>query len=416
MQYVLRRIGFLAICLLFFVTTQLQAATERRVALVIGNSSYSSSPLVNPVNDAADIAATLKRLDFSVTLKKNVTLQDMENSVRNFGDNLKQGGVGLFFYAGHGVQISGKNYLIPIGARIKRSTDLKYQAMDTEMLLDEMGNAGNNLNIVILDACRDNPFPKSYRSSSRGLAIVSNAPTGTFITYSTSPGKVATDGTGRNSSYAAALIQSINEPGLTIEQAFKRVRNILDKETGGQQVPWELSSLTGEFYFNTQNSTSVSGSVRDKTIVTPNNAEQKQLEQERLELERLKMGLERENLEAERKRIEAARKQLEEKKMIGLQKHVLANWTRDDYWYPGTITDIKENLYFIHFDDGDKEWVDASRIRPENIKPGDRVYGNWKNRGKYYPGTVTQRTGLSIHISYDDGDQENTTISFVRVK
>lgn len=96
--------------------------------------------------------------------------------------------------------------------------------------------------------------------------------------------------------------------------------------------------------------------------------------------------------------------------------HALINWSRDIYWYPGTIKDIKGDLYFILFDDGDSEWADVSRIKPEDIKPGDRVFGNWKNKGKYYPGVVTQRNGLNIHIKYDDGDREETTISFIRVK
>ena len=190
--------------------------------MVIGNGSYAVGPLKNPVNDATDIAATLKRLGFDVIMKKNASMQDMENAIRDFGSRLKRGGEGLFFYAGHGVQIGGKNYLIPIGAKIDKETDAKYQAIDAEMVLDEMANAGNSVNIMILDACRDNPLGRSLRGAGRGLAIISDAPQGMLITYSTSPGKTAADGEGRNSPYTAALIKHMTEPGLPVEQVFKR--------------------------------------------------------------------------------------------------------------------------------------------------------------------------------------------------
>jgi len=223
------------------------ASSERRIALVIGNSTYSSGPLKNPVNDATDMAAILKKLGFTVTLKRNASLQEMDEAVETFGSQLKRGGVGLFYYAGHGVQINGTNYLLPIGAKINKEADVKYQAVDANKILDEMATANNGLNIVMLDACRDNPFARSFRNASRGLAIVSSAPSGTFISYSTSPGNVARDGEGRNSPYTAALLKYMQAPGLTISDVFINVRTKLKKETG--QVPWELSSLEGQFYF-----------------------------------------------------------------------------------------------------------------------------------------------------------------------
>ena len=155
----------------------------------------------------------------------------------------------IFFYAGHGVQLGGKNYLIPIGAKISRETDAKYQAIDAEMVLDEMANAGNHLNIMILDACRDNPLGRSLRSAGRGLAIIADAPQGMLITYSTSPGKTAADGEGRNSPYTAALLQHMTEHGQPVEQVFKKVRQTLVAQSGGKQIPWELSSLQGNFFF-----------------------------------------------------------------------------------------------------------------------------------------------------------------------
>jgi|GEM_PF-3863951 tetratricopeptide (TPR) repeat protein len=224
-------------------------AGERRIALVIGNGTYSATPLPNPVNDATDMAAALRHLGFSVSLKTNAGLQTMEDAVREFGAGLKQGGVGLFFYAGHGVQIAGRNYLIPIGARITKETDVKYQAVDAEMVLDEMAGSGSDMNIAILDACRDNPFGTGFRSATRGLAIVSAAPKGSLIAYSTSPGKVAVDGAGRNSPYTAALLKYMDQPGLSLLDVFMNVRQELVRRTRGQQVPWELSSLEGHFYF-----------------------------------------------------------------------------------------------------------------------------------------------------------------------
>ena len=139
---------------------------------------------------------------------------------------------------------------MPIGAKINKELDVKFQAVDVEIVLGEMGNAGNPMNIVILDACRDNPFGRSFRSASRGLAIISDAPRGTFITYSTSPGRVAADGTSRNSPYTESLIKHMRTPGLPIEEVFKEVRKDMGKKTGGQQIPWELSSLEGKFYVN----------------------------------------------------------------------------------------------------------------------------------------------------------------------
>jgi len=239
---------FLALFLLILINPlSLPAATEQRIALVIGNGAYSSGSLKNPVNDATAMAVALKRAGFTVMLKKNANLQEMVEAIEVFGNILKRGGVGLFYYAGHGVQVSSINYLLPISAKINKETDVRFQAVDAGRVLAEMENANNGLNIVILDACRDNPFGKSFRSASRGLAIVANAPSGTFISYSTGAGQVASDGEGKNSPYTKALLENIAKPGLTINKVFMNVRSKVKKETG--QVPWELSSLEGDFFF-----------------------------------------------------------------------------------------------------------------------------------------------------------------------
>lgn len=226
-----------------------KVATEKRTALIIGNSAYSTSPLTNPANDANDMAATLKSLDFEVISGVNQSRAEMIRTVRHFGERLKaNGGVGLFYYAGHGVQVAGRNYLIPVDASIRSENEVELEAMDVARVLVEMENAGNELNIVILDACRNNPFSRSWRSTNDGLAQI-NAPTGTLIAYSTAPGRVASDGTGRNAPYTAALLKVLKIPDLSLSDVFMQVRAEVQRMTNRQQIPWEASSIVGKFYF-----------------------------------------------------------------------------------------------------------------------------------------------------------------------
>ena len=165
-------LGF-ALCALFLLTGQARAASGGRYALVIGNSAYSSQPLKNPANDARDVARALTALGFDVQLKTDAKLRDIEDAIRDFGLKLKRGGVGLFYYAGHGVQVQGVNYLVPIGARLSSESDVKYECVDAGRVLGKMEDAGNELNLVILDACRNNPFSRSFRSAEPGLARMS---------------------------------------------------------------------------------------------------------------------------------------------------------------------------------------------------------------------------------------------------
>ncbi|MCL5406383.1 MAG: SUMF1/EgtB/PvdO family nonheme iron enzyme [Deltaproteobacteria bacterium] len=222
---------------------------DERTALVIGNANYASGPLRNPVNDAEAMAKTLRTLSFDVTLAENLDQKQMNREIEAFGAKLrKRGGVGLFYFAGHGVQLNGHNYLIPVDASIQNESQVVYQAVDMGEMLSQMAWARNRMNIVIMDACRDNPFAQSFRSLSLGLASVV-APAGTLIAYSTAPGSVANDGTGKDSIYTGALIRAMVQPGLQIEDVFKRVRLAVSEATGGKQVPWESSSLIGDFYF-----------------------------------------------------------------------------------------------------------------------------------------------------------------------
>ena len=222
---------------------------SERLALVIGNGAYQTAPLKNPVNDAEDVTRVLSSMGFKVSLHQNVDKRTMEESIRNFGRQLKAGGVGLFFFAGHGMQVEGQNYLIPVNAKIKSESDIKYEAVDAGLVLGKMEDAGNQLNIVILDACRNNPFSRNFRNAATGLARM-DAPTGSLIAYSTAPGAVAADGVDRNGIFAKHLIKHLAAPNLTVEQVLKKVRIDVAAETSQRQIPWESSSLMGEFYFS----------------------------------------------------------------------------------------------------------------------------------------------------------------------
>jgi len=281
----------------------------RRLALVIGNGAYKKAPLRNPVNDAYDMAAALEKIGFEVIHKENASQMSMENAIRDFGKRLRKGGVGLFYFAGHGIQVAGINYLIPVDARIESESDVKYECVDAGRVLGKMEDAENDLNIVVLDACRDNPFARSFRSSSSGLAHM-DAPKGSLIAYATAPGSVAADGIGRNGVYTKHLLEHMKIPGLTVEQALKRTRIEVMNETEDKQVPWESSSLRGNFYFVPEGETTAT-KIPSKKDSTELEKEKKRLRQERLELKRLKAEIEREKLEAERKRLEAEKKRLE---------------------------------------------------------------------------------------------------------
>ncbi len=224
------------------------AGPEKRVALVIGNGNYRTIPLANSVNDATDIGRALEKTGFSVTVRTDLDQKGMKVAIRTFGEAIRNGSVGLFYFAGHGVQVGGRNYLIPVDAVIEKEGDVDVEGVDLNAVLAQMEQAGNRLNIVILDACRDNPFARGFRTTGGGLAAV-DAPAGTFIAYATSPGRTASDGTGRNGLYTAELLSAIGQPGLPIEEVFKQVRSNVRMKSGGKQIPWDASSIEGSFFF-----------------------------------------------------------------------------------------------------------------------------------------------------------------------
>jgi formylglycine-generating enzyme required for sulfatase activity len=246
------RLALLAVTV--FVSTSAISA-ETRIALVIGNSDYVSGPLPNPANDAKMISETLNNLGFEVIARRNADQNTMKRAIQEFGSRLEKAGpaaVGLFYYAGHGVQLNGRNYLIPTTAQIEREGDVEIEAVSADWVIEQMRYARNRLNIVILDACRNNPFTRSMRSVDHGLATM-DAPAGILIAYSTAPGAVAADGSGRNSPYTEALSLAMRDLHEPVEQVFKHVRVGVMSATSGKQVPWESSSLTGDFYFAAQN-------------------------------------------------------------------------------------------------------------------------------------------------------------------
>ena len=235
------------------VTTQSAIPTGKRVALVVGNKNYKVRPLANPLNDADDMSRSLRSSGFEVIDLRDATLPQMRSAVRQFGDKLLTYDVGLVYYSGHGVEVKGRNYFIPVNADIMREDEIADQGLDVSLILEKMSTAGKGVNILIVDACRDDPFGRSFRSSSRGLAQM-DAPRGTIIAYATSPGKVASDGDARerNSPYTKHLLRAMQSPNKPIEQVFKEVRRAVQDETKNQQTPWENTSLSGDFYFKVQ--------------------------------------------------------------------------------------------------------------------------------------------------------------------
>ena len=224
-------------------------AKPPRVALVIGNGAYKhAAALGNPVNDAADVARELEGAGFTVIRRDNASLREMHLALREFGDKLTKTTTGVFYFAGHGVQVRGRNYLLPVDADIAREDEVAFSAMDLGAVMEKLDSARNPVNIVILDACRDNPFGGRIQMSAKGLAQV-EAPPGTLIAFATAPGSVAADGNGRNGLYTTHLLAAMRVPGQPIEDTLKTVRAAVRKGSANLQVPWESTSLESHFSF-----------------------------------------------------------------------------------------------------------------------------------------------------------------------
>ena len=257
-DHCISRLSFAAALLGALIITA-PASAQKRVALVIGNSAYqNATALANPASDASDIGAALKDAGFEIILGLDLDKRAFDGKVREFSHLLPLADTGVLFYAGHGMQVSGRNYLVPIDARLQSERDLDFETVGLDFILRQMElEREGKTNIVFLDACRDNPLARNLaramgtRSTNvgSGLAHVQTG-VGTFIAYSTQPGNVALDGQGRNSPFTAALLEGLKEPGRNLTAVMIEVRKQVLATTSGKQVPWDHSALTGDFYFH----------------------------------------------------------------------------------------------------------------------------------------------------------------------
>ncbi len=230
----------------------LAVASQKRVALVIGNSRYlPGMELNNPINDAEDMSKVLRELGFDVIKVVDADKKQMEIALEKFHYKLAQGSVGIFYYAGHGLQVDGENYLVPTDAKLITEKDVVYEALPVGKVQNIMEDSKTDANIIILDACRNNPFSRRWKRSTAvgGLAPIQTA-SGFYIAFATAPGKVASDGDSKNGTFTSYLLKYIKTPNITIENLFKKVRQGVFEETNKKQLPWESSSLIGEFSFN----------------------------------------------------------------------------------------------------------------------------------------------------------------------
>jgi uncharacterized caspase-like protein len=222
--------------------------SEPRNALVIGNGAYQGRPLNTPPNDAMALGRRLNALGFDVDILVNANLADMREALYAFSSKIKRGGVGLFYFGGYGLQYEGENFLVPVGADVRAEYDIPHQTLSAYYVLDVMADARNRLNVIALDACRRNPYPGLVHGSPVGLAKMS-APTGSLLVYAAAPQTASVASNGRHGLFAAGLIDALGRPGLELSELFKQVRIDVVEASGGQQVPWESSSVTGDFYF-----------------------------------------------------------------------------------------------------------------------------------------------------------------------
>ena len=356
------RTTILTIILSLLFATTLQAKQEQRLALLIGNSHYThGGSLDNPVNDVRAIKKALEGLGFTVMKYEDCSQKTMKRAMDKFGRRLKGRNVGLFFYAGHGVQVNGHNYLMPVNAKLDTEHDAEYDCVRADRVLAKMEGAGSKTNIVILDACRDNPFERSWRRGTEGSGLAfMNAPSGSLIAYSTAPGKTALDGRGNNSPYTSALLKHIGTPNITVIQMFQRVRSTVRKQSNYKQTPWESTSLGGDFYFTTRGT--------DNRF----SQEQARLEQERRELEQLRAQLEKKQRESNSQRIDVA--SVPKKQSYSRPSSTSGVIKRDGIYVAyanGVVKDTKTGLEWKTGPDKDTDWNEAkSWVQSLNLDGG----------------------------------------------
>lgn len=221
--------------------------SNQKHALVIGNAAYPKWPLRNPLNDARAVAASLQDVGFQADIAADVSLRNLEAAVNRFVAKVKNGDVAVFYYAGHGIQLEGENYLVPVDFDAKDEADAKYASYSASRVQERLEKAGARVIVVVLDACRNNPF-QATRSAGGGLAAMGSGK-GTLIAFATAPGKTADDNPrGQNGLFTSHLVTALREPGLSLDQVFNRVREQVYKDSQGRQVPWTVSSVIGEVY------------------------------------------------------------------------------------------------------------------------------------------------------------------------
>ncbi|MDQ7061040.1 MAG: caspase family protein [Sulfurimonas sp.] len=281
---------------------------EQRVALVIGNNQYSSDRLPylrNPINDAKAMRSKLQTLGFTVYYGENLSVRGMDKKLRSFSSSLSKGGVGLFFFAGHGVESQGKNYLMGKDSALVTKSDIAYESLELNKVIDTMKNSGNRLNIVLLDACRNDPFS---RSGGGGLAKVDNA-RGMFIAYATSPGDVASDGSGKHGVFTQEILNNIDAQGVSIHNVFKNVKRDVYSKTNQRQRPWTHDDIIGSFFFRLPSENSNAYKVKSSydfknlkqkapTDVRPLTYQEKQFQQTKKTLKELKTHLKNNDTES----------------------------------------------------------------------------------------------------------------------
>ena len=383
---------FIIFCL---VPTQ---ACAKRVALVIGNGSYEVAPLRNPVNDANDMAALLGNLGFEVILRTDADRRAMIEAIDIFGRKLPQSKIGLLYFAGHGMQIRGRNYLIPVRAQVSSETDVELESVDVYRVLGRMESAGNPANVIILDACRDNPFERSFRTSAQGLAKV-DAPAGSLIAFATSPGGVAADGTGRNGIFTKHLLQNLSRAELSLTQALMETRRAVAMETGRNQVPWESSSLMQDVFF--ASSPAITSDVDDLAAQRARLEAEIAAQQERLELAKLT------ELEEQRLRLEAELREMERQREVERDdarpeqtgRKAGDTWTEphtgmEFVWVPGGC-----------FEMGCGPWTDQCYDREKPVHEVC-VNGFWMGRHE-----VTNRQFRLFRSGHNSGDYKGNTLN-----
>ena len=267
---------FVVSVVMLSVCCELNGQTEKRLALVIGNATYEDAPLNNPEHDAIDISNKIKQLGFEVTVLTNSNMEDMEKAVSDISEKAKKYDVIFLYYSGHGLQVEGANYLVPIGAKLYSEADVRHKCVALNYILDKLDDSKCPMKIIVLDACRSNPFLRVWYKGNNGGGLSSvNPPKGTYITFATAPGAYALDGTGRNSPYAAAFLSTLDIPNLSLYDFFDKVNKEVLQSTNGSQDPWtNHSTLNGNFIFN-NNSSSQQANQTTISTTTPTSDENK---------------------------------------------------------------------------------------------------------------------------------------------